>query len=336
MDKESTPTVDVLLPFHRVDKFLIQSIESVMESESVQIRLVLLNNLKIKDSNRQLLENYLKLKRPNYIEVLVPGLGTYAEALNLARSYLKSDFFALANSDDLIAQDRIWKQITSMGQDCSDISICKLRKFSNLTPILPSLTKSLKTTYTGHMLLLGAYGADATLVGRKQWLVNSSNFKLVDNADWIFALENYEGSKISFLDKKKYFYRIHRNQNTQNKPNFNSNTLLISLLQDKYKAMLGHPVSSQIIEALAFPGRRRIPKNLVPILSGVIIEMVEAIHDEVTKREFERLLARRLSIGALRQPTIFLTSHFRNFRQILDFCTLVTQLPFLLFMRIRN
>ena len=221
--------VEVILPFHQEDKFLYEAIESVSKSAHVNVKLILVDS---RPKNQQ----GQKIKVPtevNFIHINAGQKRLYPNAINQGLKNLKSEFFALMNSDDLVHPERFYRQIRQLKEDKADICVCKIKKFrgkySRIT-ISPLAGTIRYRTFNYINLFIGAYGADATLLGRSDVVKKHQlKFPLVEHADWFFALENYKDLKVSVLNFSGYFYRMHGNQVTRSKKytNLNKNLLLI-------------------------------------------------------------------------------------------------------------
>ena len=104
--------VDVLMPFHRLDEFLHEAVFSVLKSEKISLRLILLDNRADKSQlfPLNLFESRLEATGHSIELVVVEAPNTYADALNLGILKAEADFVALMNSDDLVASDRFYRE----------------------------------------------------------------------------------------------------------------------------------------------------------------------------------------------------------------------------------
>lgn len=207
--------VDVILPFHRVDDFLLRALDSIEQSKQIRPHIILIDDRKTKEPCAKLESKLNSLVRCNvsYFENYNHG---YGNAINLGLTKILNPWVALMNSDDLISEDRLYQQIFAIENTNSDGAICELIKFKffKFIHIPPILGKISMNSYNSSYLLLGAYGADATLVlkAAKFLNLNFNTAKLC--GDWITALTKYPELKIISTPRAKYYYRIHAKQSS--------------------------------------------------------------------------------------------------------------------------
>lgn len=210
-ERESKPPVkeiDVLLPFHEENSEFYAAIDSVNRSEKVKIRLILIDDRK----NPMPLIN-----RPaNSTVVNSFGIG-YAGALNTAREYIHSPFTAIMNSDDLVHPKRLIVQIQKLIDQNSQLCACGIQKFKNKRFLASRFGKlNLTGNLDRRVLLLGAYGVDATWCGQSDWWVKNLNFLDRQMSDWATGIATSKKIDIFFYSEPLYFYRQHSNQTTAN------------------------------------------------------------------------------------------------------------------------
>ena len=235
--------IDIIIPFHRpVDRFLMSAIESAQSSLSVSVNIILIND---RESNRN---STLELRKKGYTVIQSNNSG-YAECLNLGIRNSNSAYIGILNSDDLQSPQRLSKQIGLMKSEGTSISICRLRKFTRRRRIFELSGRQLKGKFHKLQLLLGAYGANASLVQVRD--INRINyFSNVEMSDWEYAFKFYP-ENISFLDEELYWYRMHPNQITRRKQE--SPKWLFSEWSNLFATIVKQKVSNRIIEACCRP-----------------------------------------------------------------------------------
>jgi glycosyltransferase involved in cell wall biosynthesis len=202
-------SIDVLMPFHRYDNFLLDAISSVEDSQNVHIHLILIDD-------RALIDQFpVFVSSIDYTYCSTSGNQGYGVALELGSRFIKTNHVALMNSDDLVTPDRFSSQIQDLEKN--DLSITNIQKFSvnsrNIDSVLGNF--NLKT-FNPIFLIFGAYGANASLAARTEWWKQNFFFDSMSALDWRIALRNYSSSKIGYLPKTHYFYRVHAGQVTKN------------------------------------------------------------------------------------------------------------------------
>ena len=283
--------VDLIIPFHRpIDGYLIDAIDSAKNSKGVSVRIVLINDRK---------ENYEStniLKKMGYEVYQVDHFG-YSGCLNEGISRSSGDFIAILNSDDLQTPTRLKLQISAMLTDGTGISIARLKKFGggffsyDLTGPQP------KFEYDSKLLLLGAFGANASLVMSRQFLRNKV-FENVPMADWKFAFEHYRDS-ISFIDQELYLYRMHSRQISR-RLNIRPEWLYESWRRS-FATISSAKLSNRAIQAIATPGLRS--KLNTSEYSQFILGLIDLKHyfterspKTLDLKSLNRIIARRIII----------------------------------------
>jgi glycosyltransferase involved in cell wall biosynthesis len=209
------PEVAILLPFNKIDDYFLSAVESGVASEDVRTRILLLDDRV--DSSADL------PKLPiGTCTILRTSSRGYGNAISEGLRQINTEFFALMNADDVIHPRKLITQILDLESRNADLSVGKIVKFNNSGKIITqSLGHLTRGQYTPSVLLLGAYGADASWCGRTN-KVKSWNISNELASDWITALENFSDLKIVYSPKALYFYRQHHTQitNTNDYKNF--------------------------------------------------------------------------------------------------------------------
>ena len=212
-----TPSVDVLLPFNSIDKYLDFAIRCVLASEDVTVNLFLIDD-RLDDKFYDIAQHYPEAKffRTN-------GIGYYP-ALNSVRTHLQSDYVALMNSDDVISATKYIEQIRVLNIDNSDLCVTHLRKFKGKFIILSKYGENSSQKFNNEYLLLGSYFANATWLAKRQFWQEKIIFGNEKMGDWALALHIFSKIKVSIVPKVHYWYRKHKNQVTAN-INFHQNSV---------------------------------------------------------------------------------------------------------------
>jgi glycosyltransferase involved in cell wall biosynthesis len=204
--------LDVILPFHRVDLYLKQAIESLVRCQSVS-----LNVIAVDDRPQQTVDISYLLKPLRRYQILSTGGGRgYGEALRVGTSALENPVTALFNSDDLLHPLKFRRQLDQL--ENSELSITGMQRIKADGRFSPSMTGLITSkTYDPIFLLFGAYGANATWCMRKDWWVKNAFFDDQECLDWRIAMSSFRDTKISFINEPLYLYRKHESQSTANK-----------------------------------------------------------------------------------------------------------------------
>jgi len=207
--------LDILLPFHRVDNYLEEALDSIHESKSVSFNLIAIDDRP--DQSKDISSFFKKFKSHT---ILSTGGGRgYGKALQVGSLALDAPHTALFNSDDLIHPSRFKLQIEKLID--SELSITALKRVKFDGAHSSSLSGVMRSNfYHPIFLLFGAYGANASWCMRKEWWLQNAFFDDLDCLDWRIALSAFPSTKISFISSPLYLYRKHSTQITADRERY--------------------------------------------------------------------------------------------------------------------
>lgn len=297
------PQIDVLLPFHKIDRFFESAVESVLASTGIIINLVLIDDR----NNWDVPIKSFALRGHEITYCKTSGLTGYGEALRVGSLASNSNWIALMNSDDLVSPDRFSTQATALIN--SDLSITGLARISETGRESRSITGNqdfceFDTLY----LLFGAYGANATWAMSRDWWDKNFCFDSEPALDWRIALKSFPKTNISFTPEVKYFYRRHALQHTQkNSPSEN-----FDVLYQEWSALASHfniaSAERELFEFLGLPWKRNSISDYESIEVG-LKEIGEAVSHKspMVQKQISSFIARRRLIASLRSKNTLRT-----------------------------
>jgi glycosyltransferase involved in cell wall biosynthesis len=241
--------LDVLLPFHRVDNYFVEAVNSLSRSEGVSFNVILIDDRT--DKSLDIFQLLAPIKNKMLVET--EGGKGYGAALEIGTKYLTSDAVALFNSDDLVSPLRFKKQLANLGS--SNLNFTKMQRISSQNSKVTSLSGQMNSKiYNPVYLLLGAYGANASWCMRTEWWEKNSFFDDKEMLDWRIALNCFQRSNISYLPESLYFYRKHSRQVTATKSHTQSSLIPLFECWNRFAVSLGiNFLSYDIFLALALP-----------------------------------------------------------------------------------
>ena len=304
--------IDVLMPFHNLSEFFEAAILSVLQSTHVKITLLLLDNRR--DSRPEFslkpFEHILKYTGHQIRIIPVKYPYTYAKALNTGIAKSTANYIALMNSDDLVVPERFYLQSNQLINQKGDIAICTLTKFSGVREIR-SISGSIDLQYFNYKyLLLGAYGADASLMMKSEWVKSTDRFFPESRqSDWLFALKYYSDAKIVSINEPLYLYRMHNQQFTKN--NF-LNTLEreISIQLEKHFESIGILITNKNILIAISASFLRVKLGIFETREflDVCDKYLLSFDSLEQQKNVKKILARRILV-VLRYPHLFFIVH---------------------------
>ena len=206
-----SPTVDVIIPFHVVDEYLIKSIGSVRASRGVLIRVIAVN-----DTEKEVVPQQIGLS--DYDILVKSEKRGYQGALSTGVSICNSEYIAFQDSDDFADLDRLSKQIIFLKENDVDIVTGKLIRTDMSGKPLKS--KYVFGSIPDHLsqkqkLMLGPHGADSSILGKRSiiqenWQHHSCFTTTFADYGWLLSLQ--DSIKIRYCSAALYFYRSHSGQ----------------------------------------------------------------------------------------------------------------------------
>jgi glycosyltransferase involved in cell wall biosynthesis len=287
--------VDVILPFHRVDRFFFEAIESLSASQGVSMRVILVDDRVDQTESVDAIFKSLK----DFTLVSTGGGKGYGTALKVGTQETSSDIIALFNSDDLVDPMRLALQVTSLTN--SDISITRIERIRADSRRSRSIAGSQDSKiYHPAYLLLGSYGANASWCMRSEWWKKHSFFDHSESLDWRIALRAFPISKIEYLDIPLYYYRKHANQVTAKK-DLTTEIMSATYLawNDLAKSLLGSYFTRGIFDAYGTPWllgesfHRAEQEEFTNVLTNFSQKL-----DPAVKKNINSLLIRRKLLSA--------------------------------------
>lgn len=108
MKIQNKPTVSVIIPVYNQKKYLVETINSVLDQTNPDFELILINDGS-SDNSSEIIDNYAA-KDSRVIAVHTKNQGK-PKAINEAASLTKGDILAFMDHDDLMNPDRLEKQL---------------------------------------------------------------------------------------------------------------------------------------------------------------------------------------------------------------------------------
>lgn len=205
---DKLPAVTIGIPFYNAERFLLNAIKSVFAQTHQNWELILVDD----GSSDRSLEIAKSIKDPR-VRVYSDGKNKkLAFRLNQIRDLAQYDFIARMDADDLMATNRIEKQLKFLldrpDLDLVTTGVCSISDDSEPYGIrLPGKSVDL----TPYMVLKGAHGiVHASIIGRKEWFYRNpydpEDGRAQDYKLWVRSIKRNDLS-VGFLSEPLYFYR---------------------------------------------------------------------------------------------------------------------------------
>lgn len=208
MVNRNLPPVSIGIPFYNAESFLMDSIKSVFAQTHQNWELILMDD----GSTDRSLEIALSIDDPR-VRVYSDGKNKkLAARLNEIHMLAKYDFVARMDADDMMASNRIEKQLSFLLKnpelDLVTTGICSITDDSIAYGIRIPPTDHVITPY---VVLSGAHGiTHAAILGKKEWFIrnpyNPLDKRAQDYKLWVRSTKKNDLA-IGFLNEPLYFYR---------------------------------------------------------------------------------------------------------------------------------
>ena len=274
--------IDVLLPFHVENSELYAAINSIQDSETVKVRFILIDDRQNPES--------LAAAPHNSKVINTFGVG-YARALNAAKEFILSPYTAIMNSDDLVHPRRFSSQIQKLVEQEAQLCACGLQKFRGRKNAVSQFGNLQLSGYLDRrVLLLGAYGVDATWCGKSDWWINNLEFLDQQMSDWATGMEVSRRINIYFYNEKLYYYRQHTNQTTADSAfsSFGLKAMMNSWLLLARQSNIQELTPREVAWVAAPRGRKPLDKISIEKITDWLSEF-----NHVTKGIYSDLISRR-------------------------------------------
>ena len=221
----SNISISVLMPVYNSEKFLLETVQAVINQSYIDWELILVDDGSTDNSKEICTQLMNDDKRIKYI--FQENLGV-SHTRNVALENAQGKYIVFVDSDDLIHEDYLKILINSIEKNNSDISVCNFieRKISN-TGKVEDITREFYPKEVMEMSEMKDYIMDFGNSGLlnplwnkiyKNQIIKENNItfdeKVETGEDFIFNLQYFRKvKKISFIKDSLYYY-IRRNNNS--------------------------------------------------------------------------------------------------------------------------
>lgn len=221
----SNISISVLMPVYNSEKFLLETVQAVINQSYINWELILVDDGSTDNSKEICTKLMNDDKRIKYI--FQENLGV-SHTRNVALENAQGKYIVFVDSDDLIHEDYLKILINSIEKNNSDISVCNFieRKISN-TGKVEDITREFYLKEVMEMSEMKDYIMDFGNSGLlnplwnkiyKREIIENNNItfdeKVETGEDFIFNLQYFRKvKKISFIKDSLYYY-IRRNNNS--------------------------------------------------------------------------------------------------------------------------
>ena len=201
--------MDLVVPFHKVDEFFIECLNSIESQKDLKLRVIFVDDRKTEE------DLPAKIKILGSKTIKTGGVG-YPKAVRSGLREVESEYAAFLDSDDTMDPYRLRTQLDNLIHTGSSLNYCKIQSVAENGKAARPKLGELNTSNQILPLLLGSYGANSSWVFDSN-LIQNPNFMTGDylSIDWITALKLFPHIKTSYTPEYLYYYRKNPAQMTK-------------------------------------------------------------------------------------------------------------------------
>jgi glycosyltransferase involved in cell wall biosynthesis len=283
-------SVAVVIPYRGDLIYLREAVNSVRESSWTEFRILVFDD----NSEPQVLDDFL-----NDDEYFPTGGIGLPAVIEYSKQFIFEDYVAILAGDDLMSPNRLQLQLKAIEQESSEVCLSRMQKFSLNHDKIEMLSGSPEIeTFTKVWLLLGAYGADGTILMTTDFYDKKYVLDPIDSySDWSLALANYP-SQIAYIPEDLVFYRQHEGQTTRKNRNDFLQSGVFPAWQKTFKELLGSSPTQDILLILGAPwfrcaiSPRSILKSRI-FAAQILASFHDQMYTRVDRESVELLILRR-------------------------------------------
>lgn len=221
MQKDETPLVSVVIPCYNHEKFVQESIKSVINQTYKNIELIIIDDGSIDGSVLKINELYKECAQrfTNFEFRSRPNIGL-SSTLNEALEWCQGEYFSAIASDDVMFEDKTDRQVKLLIENPNIVGVFgAVQMINGEGKLLSEIRQSNKIFEFKDLIYTDSFLPAPTQMLRLKELRNTGGYiagMIIE--DWYIYLKILEnGGKILYKDDLYAYYRIH-GKNTYSNP----------------------------------------------------------------------------------------------------------------------
>lgn len=227
------PLISIILPVYNTEKYVRESIESILGQTYPNIEIICIND----GSTDQSLE-MLRSFGDRIVIVDLPENSGIAAARNAGLGISRGEFIAFADADDIWKPEKLELQMKQFEQDPNlDISFCMIQNF-----ISPELSADMKATLHCPTNAMPGQISGTVVIKKTSFdTIGELNptYRVGEFIDWM-ARANEAGLKSAMIDQVLYLRRMHATNTTNNRPAQADYLKIVKSALDRKRAAAGN------------------------------------------------------------------------------------------------
>ena len=215
------PIVSVIIPVYNGERYLAETIESVIAQTEVNWELIAVNDGST-DNSQAILEGYAK-KIPDRIKVITVENGGVSRARNTAVAAARGTYVAFLDQDDLWAPRKLERQVEMFSRDKNlGISFTNATVIDEKGSVLRENVLRCGVKHRGNVfeyLIFENFIGISSVMLKKELYVRTGGFdpRFSLAEDYDFLLKVTQESSVDYIDEPLLLYREHDESDSQTK-----------------------------------------------------------------------------------------------------------------------
>ncbi|MGN5653221.1 glycosyltransferase family 2 protein [Bacillus sp. Brlt_9] len=207
---EQTQLVSVIVPLYNAEKYIEETMESILNQTYKNIEIVIVDDGS-KDRSSSIVKN-LKKKYPEQIKYILQENQGVSVARNTGIENASGEYISFLDSDDLWHPTKIEKQITSMQKNNMNACYCGYMNFYEETgERVENTTNFVKGNMTKAFLTHQVFAQTSTWIFKKS-IVMDHNIRFTPGCSWgedlEFLFKLMSVTNVCYVDEYLTYYRI--------------------------------------------------------------------------------------------------------------------------------
>lgn len=204
--------VSIIIPCYNAEKFIKETIQSVLNQAYTNWELIIVNDGSIDNS-----ESHIKEFKDNRIQYKPTKNGGVSKARNIGINLAKGEFIAFLDADDIFELTNLQEKVTYLDANPKiGLVHSSEQKFDHITSNNLTITHGKGGDVLSELLEMNStvIHSPASILMRHELLTKIGGFdeQLSTSADWEFWVRVAVQTKIGFINKPLIKYRIHPDQ----------------------------------------------------------------------------------------------------------------------------
>lgn len=244
--------VSVIVPVYNVEEYLIECLDSLENQTLQNIQIIIIDDGST-DKSSELAENYAKAhSKFEYYKIENQGLG---HARNYAMQFVKGQYFAFVDSDDIVAPDAYENMLNALKKQNAQFAICNVARFNSKNTKISTLHEKVfnrlddtASIHSDHSLIYDTTSWNK-LISKEFWDKHQFSFPegiLYEDIPVTIPMHCL-AEKVAVINNVGYFWRVRDGvttsitQNTQNMQNLYDRISVIKMVDEFFKASINNP-----------------------------------------------------------------------------------------------